>query len=86
MYVQSAPVWTSSPTMEVLKIGNKNPPGHRCNLLFANGEWLNDGDEKAPSKLGLRDQMLGMVIRATPFSLEGITTQYDIWVQLTHTT
>jgi hypothetical protein len=84
-YVQSDPIY-ASPTSKVLKVGNKNPPLHRCSLLFPNHYLLNDGQEATPAQLGLSDVMLGMVITAIPSPLDGQQGQWDIWVQLTYTT
>jgi hypothetical protein len=86
MYVQSDPVY-AAPTSKVLKVGNKNPYGHRCDLLFPNGHLLKDQAEAKPADLGLADQMLGMVITATPGApLDGQQGQWDVWVELTYTT
>jgi hypothetical protein len=86
MYVQSDPVYASA-TSRVLKVGNKNPWGHRCSLLFPNKYVLNDGAEATPAQLGLTDVMLGMVITATPGNpLDGQQGQWDVWVELTYTT
>jgi hypothetical protein len=86
MYVQSDPIY-ASPTSKVTKVGNKNPWGHRCSLLFPNGHELKDRAEATPTDLGLPDSMLGMVITATPgLPLDGQQGQWDIWIELTYTT